>query len=95
MKIEGVIWDEDDDPDGNVAHIAEHDITIDEVEDVLYNPRNTTGPSNHAGRMLTCGWTETDRFICVSWERAEDDPLIVKPVTAFDSNPPRSKRRGK
>ena len=66
MKIEGVIWDGDDDPDGNVAHIAEHDITVDEVEDVLYDPRNTTGPSNHAGRMLTSGWTETDRFICVS-----------------------------
>jgi len=32
MRIEGVIWDEDDDPDGNVAHIAEHDISIDEVE---------------------------------------------------------------
>ncbi len=95
MVIDGVIWDEDDDPDGNVAHIAEHEITIDEVEDVLYNPGNTTGPSNHPGRMLTCGWTETGRFICVSWERAEDNPLIVKPVTAFDSNPPRSRRRGK
>jgi hypothetical protein len=82
------------DPEGNVAHIAEHDIAIDEVEDVLYDPRNTTGPSNNAGRMLTCGWTETGRFLCVAWERAEDNPLIVKPVTAFDSNPPRRKRRG-
>jgi hypothetical protein len=43
MNITGVIWDEDDDPDGNVAHIAEHDITIDEVEDVLYDPG--TGPA--------------------------------------------------
>ncbi len=95
MRIEGVIWDEDDDPDGNVAHIAEHDISIDEVEDVMYDPRNRTGPSNHAGRMLTCGETETGRFICVAWERAGDDPLIVKPVTAFDSNPPGRPRRGK
>jgi hypothetical protein len=63
MRIEGVIWDEDDDPDGNVAHIAEHDISIDEVEDVLYDPSNRTGPSNHEGRMLTCGYTETGRFI--------------------------------
>jgi hypothetical protein len=45
--------------------------------------------------MLTCGETETGRFICVAWERAEDDPFIVKPVTAFDSNPPRRQRRGK
>ena len=95
MLIESVIWDEDDDPDGNVAHIAEHDISIDEVEDVLDNPRNRTGPSNHAGRMLTCGETGTGRFLCVARERAEDDPLIVKPVTAFDSNPPREQRSGK
>ncbi len=93
MHIKGVIWDEDDDPVGNVAHIAEHDISIDEVEDVLYNPRNRTGPSNHPGRMRTCGATVRGRFICVAWERAEDDPLIVKPVTAFDSNPPRRPRR--
>ena len=64
MRIEGVIWDEDDDFERNVAHIAEHDITIDEVEDVLYDPRNRTVLSNHPGRMLTCGWTE--RFICVA-----------------------------
>lgn len=95
MRIEGVIWYEDDDPDGNVAPIAEHDISIDEVEDVMYDPRNRTGPSNHAGRMLTCGETETGRFICVAWERAGDDPSILKPVTAFDSNPPGRPRRGK
>jgi hypothetical protein len=95
MRIDGVIWDEDDDPDGNVAHIAEHDISIDEVEDVLFNPLNKTGPSNHVGKMLTCGETETGRFICVSWVAAEESPLVVRPVTAFDSNPPRRQRRGK
>ena len=42
MRIEGVIWDEDDDPDGNVAHIAGHDISIDEVENVLDNPATGT-----------------------------------------------------
>ncbi len=94
MRIEGVIWDEDDEPEGNVAHIAEHDITIDEVEDILYDPRNRTGPSNHLGRMLTCGWTETDRFICVAREKVEANPFVVRPVTAFESNPPRGRRRG-
>ena len=94
MQIEQMVWDEDDDPDGNVAHIAEHGIDIDEVEDVLYNPKNRTGPSTHSGRMLTCGWTETGRFLCVAWEHASKNPLIVKPVTAFESNPPRGGRRG-
>jgi hypothetical protein len=45
--------------------------------------------------MLTCGETETGRFIGMAWERAEDAPLLVKPLTAFDANPPRRQRRGK
>ena len=30
-----VIWDMDDDPDGNVQHCAEHEISKEEVEEVL------------------------------------------------------------
>ena len=32
-----VVWDLEDDPDGNVQHIQEHGITMDEVEDVLFD----------------------------------------------------------
>jgi hypothetical protein len=35
------VWDLDDDPNGNVQQIAEHDLTIDEVEDVVLNPEAT------------------------------------------------------
>ena len=28
-----IIWDMDDEPDGNVQHIAEHGVTVDEVEE--------------------------------------------------------------
>ena len=31
MWIEQVVWDLDDDLDGNVQHIAEHGLTIDDV----------------------------------------------------------------
>ncbi len=37
MRIEQVVCNLDDDPDGNVQHIAEHGIPIEEVEDVLYS----------------------------------------------------------
>ena len=94
MRIEQLIWNEDDDPDGKVAHIAEHGIDIDEVEDVLYNSKNRTGSSTHPGRTLTCDSTETGRFLRVAWEHASENPLIVKPVTAFESIPPRGGRRG-
>lgn len=43
-------WDSDDEPDGNTAHIAEHDISPDEVEDVLRNPANPTDTSDSSGR---------------------------------------------
>ena len=29
---------DDDEPDGNVQHIAEHDLTVEDVEYVLENP---------------------------------------------------------
>jgi DNA-binding XRE family transcriptional regulator len=35
MGYTTIIWDVDDDPDGNVQHIAEHDLTKEEVEDAL------------------------------------------------------------
>ena len=31
MGYTTIIWDSDDDPDGNVQHIAEHDLTKEEV----------------------------------------------------------------
>ena len=33
-----VVWDVDDDPDGNVQHIAENDPTVDEVEGCIAQP---------------------------------------------------------
>lgn len=44
MRIDQVLWDLDGDPDGNVQHIAEHGITVDEVEDVLHAADYETEP---------------------------------------------------
>jgi hypothetical protein len=27
-----ILWDDPDDPEGNVEHLADHDLTIDDVE---------------------------------------------------------------
>ena len=40
MRITRIVWDLDDDLEGNVQHIAEHGLTIEEVEDVLYVARD-------------------------------------------------------
>ena len=88
-----VIWDLPDDPDGNVAHIAEHGITQDQVEEVLGDPANPTTESRSSGRPLTFGWTSAGEYIGVVWEHVLDEPWTVKPVTAFVAPPPKGKRR--
>ncbi len=50
-----IIWDLDDDPDGNVQHIAEHGVTVEEVEEVLFDPRTRTGRSRTSGRPQAFG----------------------------------------
>jgi len=38
MRYFQVIWDDESNPEGNVQHIAEHGLTIEDVEHVLENP---------------------------------------------------------
>ena len=45
-------FDLDDDPEGNVQHIAEHEISKDEVEEVLQNPKNPVANSDSSGRPV-------------------------------------------
>src|SRR5438477_654973 len=40
MFIEVIIWDLDDEPDGNVQHIEEHGVTVEEAEEILLDPRS-------------------------------------------------------
>ena len=89
-----VIWDLEDDPDGNYIHIViEHDISQDEVWDVVGNPSNPTVPSDSTGRPSTFGETQTGRYLLVVWEHVDDDPRTIKPVTAYDVPRPRSRKR--
>lgn len=40
MLYHAIIWDLDDDPDGNSQHCADHGIAKEEVEEVLQNPED-------------------------------------------------------
>jgi hypothetical protein len=90
-SIESVWWDLDDDPDGNVQHVAEHDVTKEEVEEVLGDPHNQTDQSHSSGRPATFGWTSTGKHLIVVWEEVDSDPLTAYPVTAYEV-PPRTSR---
>jgi uncharacterized DUF497 family protein len=75
------IWDLDDDPDGNVQHIAEHDVTQEEVEEVLRNPSGHL-VSRSSGRPIAFGRTSAGRLIYVVYEEIEVG--LVYPVTAYE-----------
>ena len=79
-----VIWDLEDDPDGNVQHILDHGLTVEEVEDVLLDPQSVTTVSRSSGEPITFGDTATGRHIAVVWEHITDDPLTMKPITAYE-----------
>lgn len=81
MKYTTVLWDLDDDPDGNVQHIEQHGLTKEEVEEVLDNPEGT-GVSRSSGRPIVFGVTSSGRVIAVVYEEINSD--TARPVTAYD-----------
>jgi uncharacterized DUF497 family protein len=81
MGITNAIWDLDDDPNGNVQHIAEHDITKEEVEMVLENPAGVER-SRTSDRPIAFGETSTGRIIAVVYDEIDEDS--VYPITAYE-----------
>jgi len=85
MAAVRIIWDLDEDPDGNVQHIAEHGVTVEEVKEVLLDRGSEDAISNSSGRPITFGYTSSGRYLAVVWEHVDDDPLTMYPVTAYDA----------
>jgi uncharacterized DUF497 family protein len=87
VPFESIVWDLDDDPDGNVQHCAAHDVTKEEVEDVF---RNVTDEdvSRSSGLPVVFGETSAGRNLMVVYEEIDDD--TVYPITAYEV--PRRKR---
>jgi hypothetical protein len=79
-----VDWDDEGDPHGNVQHIADHGLTVDEVEEVLRNPDSADGVSRSSGRPTKIGWTSTGKHVLVAYEVECEEPLVIYPVTAYE-----------
>jgi uncharacterized DUF497 family protein len=86
MHINRVIWDLDDDPRGNVQHVAEHGLSLEEVEEVLYTSTEVIA-SHSTGLPVVFGATSTGKFIAVVFEVVEIVPLAVRPITAYETEP--------
>jgi len=77
-----VIWDLADEPDGNVQHLLEHGVSIEEAEEVLFDPRSIHGVSRSSGRPLVFGQMAAGRHLAVVFEEVADDPPTIRPITA-------------
>lgn len=88
-----VLWDLEDDPEGNVQHLAEHGITMDDAEDVLSDPDSSTTTSNSSSCSITFGETRDGRYLAVVWETALEDPLTIYPITAYEAPRPHRQHR--
>jgi uncharacterized DUF497 family protein len=81
MAFDAIFWDLDDDPGGNVQHIAQHGVTKEEVEEVFQNATDAD-VSRSSGRPVVFGDTSTGRHLMVAYEEIDAD--TVYPVTAYD-----------
>ena len=79
MQFLRIIWDYE--TDGNVEHIDEHDLTIDDVEYVLKHATSQK-TSQSSGRPCVFGYTPDDEYIIVVFEWLDDDTVL--PVTAYE-----------
>jgi uncharacterized DUF497 family protein len=80
-----ILWDLDDEPDGNVQHIEQHGLTKDDVADVVAQP-DSFGVSRSSGRRMVYGYTADGRYIAVVYDMVDDDTIY--PVTAFETTEP-------
>lgn len=76
-----ILWDREDDPKGNVQHIAKHNVTKEEVEDVFDRPSGTD-TSRSSGRPMVFGDTRAGRHLVVIYESI--DASSAYPITAYD-----------
>ncbi len=75
-----LIWEWDDE-NGNVAHIAEHGLSSDDVQHAIENPVRWEA-SRSSGRSIVFGYAADGRRIAVVYEQI--DAVTLYPVTAFE-----------
>jgi len=79
MPYFDIIWNPE--PGGNIEHIAEHDLTLKDIEDVLFDSVGHDR-SRFSGLPIVFGFTSDGRYIMVVYEQI--DACTVYPVTAYE-----------
>jgi hypothetical protein len=79
MPFYEIIWNEE--PGGNVEHIAEHDLTPEDIEEVILNPVGRD-VSRTSRLPILFGFSLDGRYILVVYEQIDD--ATIYPVTAYE-----------
>lgn len=74
-----IIWN--DEPGGNIEHIEEHGVSVEDVEAVLADPERQ-GTSRSSGQPCVFGYTPDGAYIIVVYEVIDDETIY--PVTAYE-----------
>jgi uncharacterized DUF497 family protein len=81
MSFFCILWDSEDDPEGNVAHIAEHGLSVEDVEAVLAEP-DSEGTSRSSGAPVVWGYTPDEKYTIVVYQQIDEDTIRV--TTAYE-----------
>jgi len=74
-----IIWD------GNIEHVEQHGLTVEDVEFVLADP-DSESVSRSSGLPCVFGYTPDGTYIIVVYELVDDDTIY--PVTAYEVDEP-------
>jgi uncharacterized DUF497 family protein len=90
LNFTSICWDRDDDTNGNVQHIARHNLTKEDVEHVFDHPTGTD-TSRSSGLPVVFGETRNGRYIMIAYKVI--DASTVRPITAYDVPKPGRQRK--
>ena len=76
-----IIWDDENDPNGNVEHVAKHGLMIEDVEGVLAAPTDED-VSKSSGLPVVWGYTADNTYIIVVYEWLDESTIRV--ITAYE-----------
>jgi len=81
VNFHAILWDPEEDPEGNVQHVEAHGISVEDVEWVLGAPASE-GTSRSSGLPAAWGYTPAGEYIIVVYEQIDADTIRV--VTAYE-----------
>ena len=79
-----IAWEDQDDPQGNVEHINQNGVSMEEFEFILTSHRSRRGRSRSSGRHTAWGKLPDDREIVIVYDIESTRPLVIRPVTAYE-----------